>query len=62
MRILVTIETTPPQSGTEPITAEAIGDGTILRLIAEYGPKLLALLVQLGLLKVPGAADVSDKA
>lgn len=46
--------------------AQAIGDGTILRLIAQYGPQLLALLVKLGLIKLPVGAEtpeahVSDK-
>ncbi|AWM35927.1 hypothetical protein GobsT_63390 [Gemmata obscuriglobus] len=42
-----------PMPGDAPVGAEAIGDGTLLRLIGEYGPKLLALLIQLGLIKLP---------
>jgi hypothetical protein len=40
----------------------AIGDGTILKLIAEYGPKLLALLIQFGILKLPAGVTFDPNA
>lgn len=43
-------------------SAQKIGDGTLLKLIAEYGPQLVALLLKLGLLKLPATdGAVSDK-
>ncbi|AWM38112.1 hypothetical protein GobsT_37950 [Gemmata obscuriglobus] len=44
------------------IGAQAIGDGTLLRLIGEVGPKLLALLIQLGLIKLPMTAPAEGVA
>lgn len=53
------------------VHSEAIGDGTLLKLILQYGPVILALLVQYGIIKLPpgfnlptapaGDGNVSDQ-
>lgn len=36
-----------------PFEAQAIGDGKIVDLILKYGPKLLAFLIAIGIIKLP---------